>query len=74
MSHPTIRRGDKGPNVKLCQELLNDKGYSTSIDSDFGPSTEKQVKQFQKDNGLSADVLLAQKHGQPWKKQILLCH
>ena len=61
MSHPTIRRGDKGSSVKLCQELLNDKGYSTSIDSDFGPSTEKQVKQFQKDNGLSADGIVGSK-------------
>ena len=61
MSHPTIKRGDKGQNVKLCQELLNDKGYSTSIDSDFGPSTEKQVKQFQKDNGLGADGIVGSK-------------
>lgn len=61
MSHPTIKRGDKGPDVKLCQELLNEKGYSTSIDSDFGPSTEKQVKQFQKDSGLSADGIVGSK-------------
>ncbi len=61
MSHPTIKRGDKGPDVKLCQELLNGKGYSTSIDSDFGPSTEKQVKQFQKDNGLTSDGVVGSK-------------
>ncbi len=61
MSHPTIKRGDRGPDVKLCQELLNEKGYSASIDSDFGPTTEKRVKEFQKDNGLGADGVVGAK-------------
>jgi hypothetical protein len=61
MSHSTIKKGDKGNEVKLCQELLNDKGYSVSVDSDFGPSTDKQVRQFQKDNGLGADGVVGSK-------------
>jgi len=65
MSHPTIKRGDRGTDVKLCQELLNEKGYSASIDSDFGPTTEKRVKEFQKDNGLGADGVVGAK---TWEK------
>jgi hypothetical protein len=65
MSYPTIKRGDRGPDVKLCQELLNKKGYSASIDSDFGPTTEKRVKEFQKDNGLGADGVVGAK---TWEK------
>ena len=53
-----IKRGDKGEEVALCQKLLNEKGYVTSIDSDFGPSTEKSVKQFQEDNGLVVDGIV----------------
>ena len=55
MSQSTIRRGDKGPDVKHCQELLNENGYLLSVDSDFGSTTEERVKEFQKDNGLGAD-------------------
>jgi len=40
---------------------LNSKGYSASIDSDFGPTTEKKVKQFQKDKGLTSDGVVGQK-------------
>ena len=61
MSQATIKRGDNGPDVKFCQELLNEKGYLLSIDSDFGLTTEEKVKEFQKDNGLGADGIVGSK-------------
>ncbi len=52
----TSKKGDKGPDVKALQQALTLKGYyNTTIDSDFGYNTEKAVKAFQKDEGLTQD-------------------
>nr|DAH01838.1 MAG TPA: endodeoxyribonuclease I [Crassvirales sp.] len=48
-----IKRGDKGPNVKLLQRKLNLKD-----DGIFGPLTEEAVKEFQKANGLVVDGIV----------------
>ena len=67
---PTIRRGDKGPYVKLCQEDLIKLGYDvgkTGADGIFGKNTEAAVKEFQvshKDtdgNQLKADGIVGPK-------------
>ena len=50
---PTIRRGDRGPYVKLCQEDLIHLGYSvgkSGADGIFGKNTEAGVKAFQRDH------------------------
>ena len=50
---PTIRRGDKGPYVKLCQEDLIKLDYNvgkTGADGIFGKNTEAAVKAFQRDH------------------------
>lgn len=60
----TIRRGNKGEEVRLCQTLLVNLGYdigSTGIDGDFGNKTEAAVKKFQKANGLTADGIVGPK-------------
>jgi peptidoglycan hydrolase-like protein with peptidoglycan-binding domain len=44
---PTIKRGDTGDAVKLLQFLLGEHGFPVTIDGDFGPNTEKAVKDFQ---------------------------
>ena len=50
------RRGDKGADVKALQQALTLTGYyNTTIDSDYGYNTEKAVKAFQKDEGLTQD-------------------
>lgn len=54
----TIRKGDKGSDVKLCQELLTKHGYATSADGIFGSGTQSKVMQFQKDKGLGADGIV----------------
>jgi len=45
-----LRRGMKGVPVKRLQEKLG-----ITADGDFGPGTEKAVKEFQKANGLAVD-------------------
>ena len=58
---PTLRRGDEGSYVTLAQTELMQKGYDLGkygADGKFGAQTEKAVKQFQKDHGLTADGVI----------------
>lgn len=60
----TIRRGDKGAEVKEAQEMLMRHGYKLpkyGADGDFGAETEKAVKQFQKDWDLTQDGVIGPK-------------
>ena len=60
-SLPTLRRGSKGSYVTLAQTYLMQRGYSLGpcgIDGDFGSATEKAVKQFQKDWGITQDGVI----------------
>jgi peptidoglycan hydrolase-like protein with peptidoglycan-binding domain len=54
----TIREGDRGDDVKLCQQLLTDHGYKTTADGIFGSGTNANVLQFQRDSGLGADGIV----------------
>lgn len=61
---PTLRRGDKGSYVTLAQTELIQKGYdcgSFGADGQFGAATEKAVRAFQKDHGLTVDGVIGQK-------------
>lgn len=67
---PTIRKGDRGPYVKECQEELLKCGYSvgkTGADGIFGKNTEAAVKKFQKEHKdldgkqLKADGIVGEK-------------
>ena len=52
LTHPYMR----GSDVKALQQALKDNGYDPGqIDGVFGKKTERAVKRFQKDSGLSAD-------------------
>lgn len=53
-----LRRGSFGDAVRELQELLVDKGFNISIDSDFGAATELAVMTYQKGNGLSVDGIV----------------
>ena len=58
VTEPTIRKGNRNIYVKQMQTLLDRLGYSLGIcgiDGDFGTATEKAVKEFQRDHGLSQD-------------------
>lgn len=57
-TYSTLRYGSSGTAVKQMQTALVKLGYSTGgTDGKFGPTTEKAVRQFQKDNGLKVDGL-----------------
>ena len=42
-----LKKGAKGDSVRWLQQALNDHGYSLDVDGDFGPKTEKALKDFQ---------------------------
>lgn len=48
--HPTLRRGDKGPEVALLQDALG-----IAADGVFGPATERALKAWQAAHGLVPD-------------------
>lgn len=49
-----LTRGSKYKQVKCIQEWLCYHGFKTAVDQDFGPATEKQIKEFQMEFGLNA--------------------
>lgn len=48
-----IRRGQKGKTVRTIQEWLTLQGYQLGIDGDFGPATERIMREFQAASGLN---------------------
>lgn len=58
VTRPVLRNGSRGPYVTYVQTKLIQMGYDcgkTGADGIFGDKTSAAVKQFQKDNGLTAD-------------------
>jgi len=52
----SLKKGSEGDAVRTLQTRLKALGYYTgNIDGDFGDSTEQAVKEFQRQNGLTAD-------------------
>lgn len=43
---PVLKRGSKGPHVRLLQEWLDLFGCGTMIDGEFGPATEAALRRF----------------------------
>jgi hypothetical protein len=50
-----LRSGSSGAKVRELQGLLVRAGFSVTVDGDYGASTERAVKVFQKNNGLDID-------------------
>ena len=66
---PLLKKGAKGNITKLLQEKLTKLGYNTNgVDGIFGNGTYNAVKQFQKNNGLSADGIVGQN---TWSKLLI---
>lgn len=53
-----IKLGSTGDDVRYLQGLLKKLGYDIGIDGDFGPKTNKVVKEFQESQGLSVDGIV----------------
>ncbi len=61
----SLKLGSTGAEVRTLQRRLQELGYYTgTIDGDFGSSTEKAVKAFQRMNGLTVDGKVGE---QTWK-------
>jgi len=61
-THPTIRKGDSGEDVRYCQQLLMKLGYDLSPyndDGKFGTRTYNAVKDFQRTHTTSDGQKLA---------------
>lgn len=54
----TIREGDRGPEVKTCQERLNAHSYACDADGIFGPGTKACVITFQGASNLTPDGIV----------------
>lgn len=55
----TVRLGDRGGDVRLLQQRLTDRGFSTKgTDGDFGKNTLAAVTAFQRSKGLHADGIV----------------
>jgi hypothetical protein len=56
-----IERGAKKMRAQRVQEFLTLNGFAVSIDGDFGPATEKRVRDFQTARGLPATGIVDMK-------------
>ncbi len=58
-SSEVLRRGSKSSAVLFLQRLLLSYLYPiTNLDGDFGPETERAVRAFQSENGITADGIV----------------
>ena len=57
-SKPTLKKGSVGPDVTKLQQALNSKGFTLTVDGEFGPNTETAVKQFQQASNLEVDGIV----------------
>ena len=64
ITRPTLRKGNRNAYVKEMQIMLDKLGYNLGIcgvDGDYGTATEKAVKEFQRDHGLTQDGICGPK-------------
>jgi N-acetyl-anhydromuramyl-L-alanine amidase AmpD len=55
LTWPLVQYGESGERVRTVQYLLQQWGYSLTVDGGFGTGTLNAVKNFQTSHGLSAD-------------------
>lgn len=53
-----LRAGSKGARVREVQALLRRAGYAVEIDGDYGPATQRAVKDFQRIVGIEVDGVI----------------
>lgn len=51
-NYPILERGSLGKDVARLQTLLVSRGFRLSVDGEFGPGTERSVKEFQTSKGV----------------------
>lgn len=55
MAYTTLKYGSRGSSVSELQKLLNQNGYSLSVDGIYGKNTQQAVRDYQTRTGLSVD-------------------
>lgn len=50
-----LGKGSANADVKVLQQRLADRGWDIKVDGIYGPQTERIVKAFQSEKGLSVD-------------------
>ena len=60
MAYAQVSYGSTGSSVSALQEKLNANGYDLEVDGQFGPATQKAVKDYQKKKGLQVDGIAGQ--------------
>ncbi|HEU4701879.1 MAG TPA: peptidoglycan-binding protein [Conexibacter sp.] len=55
MGDRTLKKGMRGQDVRVLQDYLTRAGVPTPVDGVFGPGTLRNVKRFQRAQGLTAD-------------------
>lgn len=55
LPNKTLRRGDRGEDVRTLQLLLNEAGYKVDVDGNYGRGTQKAVRDFQRQEGIGVD-------------------
>ena len=63
--HPNLAIGDHGQAVQRVQTSLGESGYAVEVDGSFGLDTYRAVRDFQADQGLTADALVGP---ETWKQ------
>ena len=53
-----LKSGMRGDDVRVLQEYLSCLGYEITVDGIFGAQTDKVVRQFQKEHGLTVDGIV----------------
>lgn len=62
-----LRNGDSGNMTRILQEVLNAHGFRLGIDAEFGPNTEKAVRDFQRVSRFSEADIDGEVGGQTWE-------
>lgn len=57
-SYTTLKYGSRGDSVSELQKLLNQNGYSLSVDGIYGTNTQQAVRDYQAKTGLSVDGIV----------------
>jgi peptidoglycan hydrolase-like protein with peptidoglycan-binding domain len=59
------------PDVQVWQAQMSGRGWTISVDGDFGPQSDNVCRQFQSEKGLSADGMVGpQTWGATWSEPI----
>ena len=67
---PDLRVGARGPAVlAVHRQLAQDGFYSSSIDGNFGPPTERAVRAFQRSRNIPEDGVVGPRPGPRWVRR-----